>query len=100
MGASIPGKPATTIKLLVKVVPGSSRDGIAGWLDETLKLRVRAPAERGKANAAVEEVLANALGLPKQCVQIVAGRSSARKTVEISGLSLADVRQRLSKGDP
>ncbi len=40
-----------TTRLLIKVVPASSRDCIAGWLGETLKVRVRAPAECGKANA-------------------------------------------------
>ncbi|MFP6608142.1 MAG: DUF167 domain-containing protein, partial [Myxococcota bacterium] len=48
----------------VKVVPGSSRDAIAGWLGEALKVRVRAPAERGKANASVEKIVADALGVP------------------------------------
>jgi uncharacterized protein YggU (UPF0235/DUF167 family) len=81
--------------LLIKVVPGSSRDGIAGWLGGTLKIRVRVPAEGGKANAAVEEIVANALGVPK-CARIVAGKTSPRKVVEISGLSEADIRQRLS----
>jgi len=87
-----------TIKLLIKVVPGSSRDCIVGWLGETLKVRVRAPAERGQANAAVEEILAGALGVPKECARIVAGRTSARKVVEISGLSETEIRHRLSQG--
>jgi uncharacterized protein len=82
--------------LLIKVVPGSSRDCIAEWLDDTLKIRVRARAEGGKANAAAEEVVAKALGVPK-CARIVAGRSSPRKVVEISGLSESEIHKRLSK---
>jgi hypothetical protein len=88
------------IKLPIKVVPSSSRDGIAGWLGETLKLRVRAPAERGKANAAAERILAEALGVPPEGARIVRGRASARKVVEISGLSEEELRQRLSRFDP
>jgi uncharacterized protein (TIGR00251 family) len=83
--------------LRVKVVPGSSRDAIAGWLGEALKVRVRAPAERGKANASVEKIVADALGVPMACARIVAGRTSARKTLDVSGLSEADVHRRLSK---
>ncbi len=79
------------------MVPVSSRDCIAGWLGETLKVRVRAPAERGKANNAAEKLLSEALGVPKGCARIVAGNTSARKTVEISGLSESEVRERLSK---
>ncbi|MFP6622906.1 MAG: DUF167 domain-containing protein [Myxococcota bacterium] len=81
----------------VKVVPGSSRDAIAGWLGEALKVRVRAPAERGKANASVEKIVADALGVPMACARIVAGRTSARKTLDVSGLSETDVHRRLSK---
>lgn len=85
------------IRLSIKVVPGSSRDCIAGWLGDTLKVRVRAPAERGKANAAVEKLVASALGVGEECATIVAGRTSPRKTIELSGLSQAEVRDRISK---
>ena len=82
----------------VKVVPASSRNGIAGWLGHTLKVRVTAPAEGGKANAAVEAIVAEALDLPRNAARIVGGRTSPRKVLEISGLSESDVYQRLSKG--
>lgn len=77
-------------------MPGASRNGIAGWLGDTLRVRVAAPAERGKANAAVESLLSEALGLPGGGVRIVSGGSSPRKTVEIIGLSELEVRRRLS----
>ncbi|MEE8164815.1 MAG: DUF167 domain-containing protein [Myxococcota bacterium] len=86
------------VRLSLKVVPGASSEGVAGWLEDTLKVRVRAPAERGKANAAVEELVAGALGIAVRRVRIVAGKTSARKTMQISGLSLTEVYSRLSKG--
>jgi uncharacterized protein (TIGR00251 family) len=79
-------------------VPASSRNCIAGWLGETLKVRVTAPAERGKANAAVEATLANALEVPASEVRVVHGKASPRKLVEIVGLSESEVQRRLSKG--
>lgn len=82
----------------MKAVPGSSRDCIAGWLGNTLKVRVTAPAERGKANAAVEAILADALGISKECVRVVGGRTSPRKLVEVIGLSESEVHRRLPKG--
>ncbi len=81
-----------TMRLPIKVVPSSSRDCIAGWLGEALKVRVRAPAERGRANVSVEKLLSDALGVP---VRIVKGQASARKTVEIPGISLEQLRQKL-----
>jgi uncharacterized protein YggU (UPF0235/DUF167 family) len=86
------------IRLAIKVVPGASRDEIAGWLGDTLKIRVVAPPERGRANAAVEALLAAALGLPPGCVRVVTGRSSARKAVVIEGLTATEVAQRLGSG--
>lgn len=83
-------------RLSVKVVPGSSRDEIDGWLAGSLKLRVAAPPEKGRANAAVEKLLARALGVTKKSVRVVVGLTSARKVVEIDGLSQEDVRQRLA----
>jgi uncharacterized protein (TIGR00251 family) len=83
-------------RLELKVVPGASRAGVAGWLGSTLKVRVSAPPERGKANAAVEALLAEALGVRAEDVKIVAGHASPRKVVEISGLSEAQVRAMLA----
>jgi uncharacterized protein (TIGR00251 family) len=77
-------------------VPGSSREGIAGWLGDTLKVRVTAPAERGRANAAVVAVLARALCVPSECVEIVAGHASARKILEITGATPAELERRLA----
>jgi uncharacterized protein (TIGR00251 family) len=73
------------MKLQLKVVPKASRDRVVGWVGERLKVQVTAAPERGKANEAVVEVLAEALGLPRHHVRIVAGATSPLKTVEIDG---------------
>ena len=86
----------TSVRIEVKAVPGSSRNAVVGWMGNALKVRVSAPPERGKANAAIEAVLAEALGLPADRVRIVAGETSRRKIVEIAGLTEAEVRHRLS----
>src|ERR1051325_9653356 len=63
----------SVVRLALKVVPGSSKNAIAGWLGDTLKVRVSAAPERGKANDAVEALIADALRLPADRVRIVAG---------------------------
>jgi uncharacterized protein YggU (UPF0235/DUF167 family) len=45
---------------------------------------------------AVEEVLAEALGLPRERVRIIAGTASTRKVVEIDGLEEAEIHRRLA----
>ena len=89
----------STVRLPLKVVPGSSRDAVVGWMEDTLKVRVRAPAERGKANAAVERLVAAALDHPADSVRIVSGHTSARKTIEIADLSLEEIRARLARDE-
>lgn len=79
------------MKLKLKVVPGARRDEIAGWLGDALKVRVSAPPEKGKANAAVIALLAARLGVAERDVRVVSGAGSPRKTVEIDGVTVEDV---------
>lgn len=83
------------MKLSLKVVPGASRSGIAGWLGESLKIRVTVPAESGKANRAVIKVLADALEIPRSDIDIVSGSANPRKMIEINGLSDAELKAKL-----
>ncbi|MGN6368181.1 MAG: DUF167 domain-containing protein, partial [Phycisphaerae bacterium] len=61
------------VLLQVKVVPNSSRTQVAGMLGEAVKIKVAQPPEGGKANRAVEELLAGLLGVAKGNVTVVAG---------------------------
>lgn len=79
----------------LKVVPGSSRDAIVGVLGDRLKVKVAAAPEAGKANKAVCDLLAKALGVKVRDVQIVIGQTSAEKTVRVAGLSAATAEARL-----
>ena len=63
---------------------------------DALKVRTRAPALDGRANAAVVGALARYLDLPASRVVLHSGRSSRRKTVLVSGLSLGTAEHRLS----
>jgi uncharacterized protein len=83
------------MRLKIKVVPKSSRNSVAGWVGDTLKVCVNAAPEKGKANRAAQEILAAVLGLPKDKVRVVSGLTSARKLVEIEVLSELEIKQRL-----
>ena len=87
--------------LAVRLTPRSSADRIDGWATdaagrEHLKVRVRAAPVEGEANAALEAVLARALGVPKSAVQVVRGQTARLKQVAVEGLDEATVRARLS----
>jgi uncharacterized protein len=79
----------------VTVSPGAARSELVGRHGDGWKARVAAPPERGKANRALEELLADALGVPRERVEVVAGRSSRRKVVEVEGLEAPEVVRRL-----
>jgi len=80
------GKGGAKLRLGVKVVPGARRDEIAGRLGDRLKIRVSAPPEGGKANAAVCRVVAAAFGIKPGAVTVVSGHGSPEKTLEIAGV--------------
>lgn len=83
------------VRIAVKAVPGSSRDAIAGPLGERLKVRVAAPPEDGKANKAIESLIAKACGLPVRNAYVIAGHARAEKTVELCGIDAPTARARL-----
>jgi len=70
-------------RLNVKVVPGSSRNQIVGWLGDALKIKVSAPPEKGRANEAVMELLATKLGISTDDIEVESGHSSPSKVVAI-----------------
>lgn len=80
-----------TIVLLVKAVPGARTDEVTGWLGDRLKVRVSAPPEGGKANAAICRLLASELGLKPAAVVVARGQVSAEKSVSVTGTSWEQV---------
>ncbi len=83
------------IQISVKVVPGASRDRIAGLMGDALKVQVAAPPEKGKANAAVAALLAKALNVSPKNVTIIRGQTSPRKTVLVTGITIEEAQQRI-----
>ena len=79
----------------VKVVPGASRDRIAGVLDGALKITVSAPPERGRANRAVLALLTRALRVRRRQLTLVGGETMSRKVVAVRDLSVEAVRNLL-----
>lgn len=73
-------------RLRVHVTPKASREEIGGWRGAEILVRVTAAPEGGKANAAVERLVAAAFNVPKSAVRVVRGQSSRTKMVEIEGV--------------
>ena len=84
-------------RVRVHLSPGSRRSEVAGRHGDGWKVRVAAPAERGRANAALEKLVAEALAVPRASVRIVAGHASRSKIVEVEGLEPVELERRLAE---
>ena len=85
-----------SIRLRLRVSPGASRSQVVGRHSDGWKVRVGAPPESGKANEALLELLAVTLEVPRNRIEIAAGRGSRDKTIVVHGLSEADVEARMT----
>lgn len=73
------------VDLEVHVQPGASKDSIGGLHGGSLRVRVRAAAQEGEANAAVCRLVARAFAVRSADVVLRSGRRGRRKKLRISG---------------
>jgi uncharacterized protein (TIGR00251 family) len=86
--------PRTRVRL--RVSPGSRSAGIVGRHGDVWKVRVAAPAEGGRANAAVVALLAETLAVPRTSVSVVSGHAARDKVVELAGVAPDETDRRLA----
>jgi len=84
-------------RITVRATPRSGRDSIEAGTGGVFLVRVTAPPDEGRANAAVCKVLAEALGVPKSAVTVVRGHRARVKTLEITGMTDGEAAQRLPR---
>jgi uncharacterized protein (TIGR00251 family) len=72
--------------LTVHVQPGAGRTEIVGRHGDSLKVRVAAPPDRGRANEAVAKVLADAFGLAVAKVELISGATNRSKRYRVHDL--------------
>jgi uncharacterized protein len=87
---------APTTRLRLRVAPGASRPGVVGRHGDAWKIRVGAAPERGRANDAVLELLAQTLAVPRANVTLVSGGGSRNKIVELAGIEPDEIERRLA----
>jgi uncharacterized protein YggU (UPF0235/DUF167 family) len=91
------------LKLRLRLTPAGGADRIDGVARDDkglyLKARVRAAPENGEANAALERLLAKALGVAKSKVSVTRGMTARLKVVEIEGVSEAELAMFLKQAE-
>ena len=74
---------------------------MAGTIGGALRLALTAPPVDGRANEACTDFVSKLLGVPRSSVTIAAGETSRNKLIRVSGLTAAEVQERLTKnGQP
>lgn len=84
------------LRLSVRVQPRASRSRLVGLHGEALKVQLTAPPVDGAANAALVDLLADVLGVPRTAVRIVAGEHARQKVVEVAAPDPAVLGQRIA----
>ncbi len=77
------------------IVPNAKQNKVMGQHGAAIKIKLRAPAVEGKANAALRAFLAEELKIPKRNIVLERGQQSRDKLIRIEGFSEEDVRCRL-----
>ena len=82
--------------LPVRAQPGARKNAILGERAGSLRVAVSAAPERGKANAAIHEVLADAIGCKASQIGLLSGETSRTKRFLISGMTPDELQRRLA----
>ena len=76
-----------SVILDVKVIPRASNSEFCGVLaDGSLKIKIAAVPDKGKANQELCRFLSELLALPQNRIEIVSGTTSQRKRIRLSSL--------------
>lgn len=75
--------------LRIKVIPKSAKTEIVGILEDsektqTIKIRIKAAPEKGKANLELIKFLSKQLNVPKQNIIIISGKTDQLKLIKIN----------------
>jgi len=82
------------------IVPNAKIDIVTGEHGGAIKIKLRAPAVEGKANAALRNFLARQLQISERQIVLEHGHNSRQKIIRTDGLSVEEVRRRLLEALP
>jgi uncharacterized protein (TIGR00251 family) len=81
--------------LRLHVQPGAGRTTVMGRHGDALKVKVGAPPEKGRANAACAELVAELAGIKIADIELVSGEASRSKRFRLKGVDPEELARRL-----
>jgi len=82
-------------RLKVRVTPNARKNAVVSWTEDEIRLKIKAPAVEGKANAALVEYLSELTNVPRSKIQLKAGEKARIKLIEIDGPAPDEVRDQI-----
>ncbi len=83
------------VRLSVHVQPRAGQNKVVSYDGKVLSLKIKAAPVKGSANEEVIEFLSDMLDIPKSNISIERGLSGKQKLVDITGLNLKIIEQRI-----
>ena len=83
-------------RVAITVSPGAARTELVGRHGDGWRARIAAPPERGRANRALVELIAETARVRRDRVLLVGGAGSRRKVLEVEGLDDDELDRRLA----
>lgn len=84
----------------VRVQPRAAKNELAGLFADALRIRINAPPVKGAANEVCCVFLAEKLGVPRSCVEIISGHGGRNKQVRVIGVSKKQILNLLTRTWP
>jgi hypothetical protein len=79
----------------IHLQPGARKSEVAGFKGDVLYIKVTAAPEKGQANQALIDLLAELLDMAKSNISLIRGSTSRNKVVAVEGLDMAEIKARL-----
>jgi uncharacterized protein YggU (UPF0235/DUF167 family) len=81
----------------IRAQPGSRANALRCTSTGQVKICVTQVPEKGRANKALLDVLAEAIGVRRSQVELLSGQTASRKRILVRGLSAAELTRRLQQ---
>jgi len=81
----------------VQISANAPRSEIVGWMGERLKIKIKAPAVEGKANAELLRFLSECLDVRQNCVHILRGDTAKIKLISIDGVEPSQLHEKFGQ---
>ncbi len=76
-------------------MPKSSKNEICGIYSDSLKIKISAPPEDGKANKELINFLSDFLDISRNTITLVSGQASKKKTIQIDNTNANDILKKI-----